>query len=129
MTGMDYSMGGGRVKYRELAVAAANQTYGAQLTQLKTTWITLSDEEKMRCAIASDDGLMLTGTSSIGGLFTRVYYSFNTNQIYTETLTLSSCKFASVAQTMTGTATPTDVTNSNHSSNLKLMILDVVSEE
>ena len=45
------TIGGGNVsvRYKTIATAAANQTFGQQMTQLKATLDTLTEEEKRRC--------------------------------------------------------------------------------
>lgn len=41
----------GGLRYKVIATASANKTYAQQLAILKTTWDTLTEDEKKRCAL------------------------------------------------------------------------------
>ena len=63
--------GGGNVpvSYKTIATSAANQTYAAQLTELKATYDTLTDDEKMRCVLIR--GNIFYHNNVITGEFSR----------------------------------------------------------
>lgn len=126
MTGMDYSMGGGRVKYREIATAAANQTYGQQLAQLKTTYDTLTDEEKMRCVIHLN-GLIFRASyiSNNSGLHSCAVINATEGYIYC--LDIVAKKRYSLVNIVSGAAIQ-DQSSTTSSYVMSLMMLDIVSE-
>ena len=122
MTGMDFAMGGGRVKYRELATAAANQTFAQQLTQLKTTWDTLTDEEKMRCIIYRGAGLVFSPSYTGAGLYSCIV-AYSTNAA------INCMNIRDGEYWVWGNSQGlVDYSSTNHASTLSLLLLDVVSE-
>ena len=70
-------------KYREIAVAADNQTYAQQLTQLKTTWDTLTTEQKTRCAILYNNANLVFLPSYFGmGAYIAFWMDANSFRSY-----------------------------------------------
>ena len=109
---MEY--GGG---YKEIAVAAANQTFGAQLLQLKTTWDTLTTEEKMRCVIYRGNGLLFT-PSYIGlGMYSCIL-------AYSTAAAINCMNIQSGEYWVWGSSAGlVDYSSTNHTSPLSLMLL------
>lgn len=112
--------GGGNVavRYKEIAVAAANQTYNQQLTQLKTTFNSLTEDEKQRCILVIDNsnGVTFTPFYSKVGVFQSSYCGPTTMYIYSLDIQAGTYYYWNG----TSIANYTDTTSSNP---IKLMLL------
>ena len=113
--------GGGNVsvRYKTIATANANQTYGQQLTQLKTTFNTLTEEEKMRCMVMYDNYMFNANTNAIGH-FTRV--NVNASSVIEAAVDCDSCRYLYASITSEG-LTITNKTSETNTSPMYLMLL------
>ena len=108
---------GREIGYEVIAEAAANQTFGTQLLQLKTTWDTLTDEEKMRCIIYRGGGLVFT-PSYIGlGMYSCIL-AYSTNAAI-NCMNIQSGEY----WVWGSSAGLVDYSSTNHAYALSLMIL------
>ena len=109
------AIGGGNVpvRYKEIAKASANQTYAAQLTQLKTTYDTLTDDEKRRSALLRGDGFLFINCG--GNTFTRVSVD--------SSLYLFSCNIANKTAKYSIGSSITDYSSQSNGQTLSLMLL------
>ena len=115
---MDYmNIGGGKVYWKTIATSSANQTYAQQLTELKTVWDGLTDEEKAKLRIHRS-GAVYSLINQGAGIFN--YITLDSSNIPTM-----------VAYDISGTiyksgpinGTITDRSNSNDGQDLSLEIL------
>lgn len=112
--------GGGNVPvaYKTIAISAANQTYETQLTELKATYDTLTNDEKMRAAIFFDNKIFINGT--LNGTFYR--NAADTIQCVCQIMNFGILKYISVVTKTTGTTF--DYSDSQSSTNpMYLMLL------
>ena len=113
------AIGGGNVavRYKEIAVADANQTFGAQLLKLKPTWDTLTNEEKMRCVLYRGSGLVFT-PSYIGiGMYSCIIATSMSGAI--NCMNIQSGEY----WVWGSSAGLVDYSSTNHTSTLSLMLL------
>ena len=117
---MDYmNIGGGKVYWKTIATSSTNQTYAQCLTELKTTWDTLTDEEKGKTRIVRDNSI-LNVLSISSGIFGMEYVASN-NQKPTiiQFNILTSVRYSGVID---GSAF-TDSGSSNNAQALQLQLL------
>ena len=116
---MDYMNIGGQLRYKEIAVAAANQTYAQQLAQLKTTWDILTTDEKMRCVIVLGNVQMYSPSYFSVGMFCSLYC--NANKFYSYNFDIANCK--NYSWNSIDHLTPYDSSSDNNTNELSLMLL------
>ena len=117
------ALGGGNVpvRYKEIAKASANQTYAAQLTQLKTTYDTLTDEEKMRTALRIGvRGTIFLNNSPNAATFSRP--TSTAANAYIQQFDMNNASLVQVTMSTSGNSFATQSSSTN-SSELYLMLL------
>lgn len=117
------TIGGGNVavRYKTIATAAANQTYGQQLTQLKTTWNTLTDDEKLRCIIKfNNTNGFIFRCNSVIGWFVGTYLTATYGYMYG--MLIQDCVYT-VILNIGGSPIVENRTNNTNDVSLSLMLL------
>ena len=111
-------VGGGNVpvSYKTIATAAANQTYAAQLTQLKATYDTLTDDEKMRSVLYTGGRILYNYNTSLGIFAYLIIYSTAFSPI--DSAVLSTSKYFGKENN-----TVNDYSDQNNNAEIKLMLL------
>ena len=119
------AMGGGivPVEYKTIATASANQTYAQQLTQLETTFNTLTTDEKERSIVIDDsNGYHFAFIKEDTGEYSLVRTI--TNNSYFLTMHVKNHNyFYTRITTSDSSMTFNDRTSSTNTSTLRLMLL------
>lgn len=101
---------------KEIHTASANQSFGAQITEIKPYFNALTDSQKMKCALKIDSTGAVFRLFNANGRFLSI--SVDSASVYIDVFRFDSNKFYSAVNNSV-----TDNTNQTNTSSLTLMIL------
>lgn len=101
-----------------LATSSSNVTYGAQLTELATTYATLTEEEKQRSFLFVNGRYVANIVSTASGIFSFSYSDATALSMYTAQV-LAGKYFQDITTT---TPSHTEITSLTNTSNIKLCL-------